>query len=71
MSRPVDLDKLRSINLGGKHRDDSRVRVLKSDVDGHTTGYEVDYQDGRVEAVVRPAPIRASQSISSGEVHVG
>lgn len=67
----VDLDRLRSINYGGKHRDDSRVRTLRSDETGGTTGFEIDHPDGRVEAVVRPAPIIVKESLSSGEVHVG
>jgi hypothetical protein len=71
MSKSIDLDKLRSINQGGKSRDDLRVRSLTSDTDGAITGYELDHSDGRVEAVVRPGPIVVTESLSTGEVHVG
>lgn len=67
----IDLEKLRSINFGGKTRDQSRVRAHKSDDDGHITGYEIDYHDGRVEAVVRPGPVNVTESISTGAVRVG
>jgi len=71
VSKPVDLDKLRSINYAGRQRGNSRVRRLRSDEDGATTGFEIDYQDGRVEGVVRPGPINVTESLGTGEVHVG
>lgn len=53
-------------------RGKSRVRRLISDQDGHTTtGFEIDHTDGRQEAVVRPGPITVTESLTTGQVHVG
>ena len=71
MSKPVDLDKLRSINIGGSTAGKSRVRRLRDDDSGDTTGYQIDHDDGRREAVVRPATIQAQMSVSTGKVHSG
>lgn len=58
----TDLEKLRSIRQGGKTKGKARVRKLSDN--GKTTGYEVDYHDGRTEAVVRPEAINYKFSIS-------
>lgn len=57
-----DLEKLRTIRQGGKTKGKARVRKLSEG--GKVRAVEVDYQDGRVEAVVRPGPISAKFSIS-------
>lgn len=44
-----------------------KVRVRKLEERGRTTGYQVDYGDGRTAAVVRPDTIRASISVTSGQ----
>lgn len=62
----VDLDKLRSIGFRGKTAGQARIRRLEGE--GKTTGFEVDYNDGRVEAIVRPGTIRVTTSLSTGEV---
>lgn len=59
----TDLEKLRSIRQGGKTKGKARIRKLTED--GKVHGVEVDYHDGRMEAVVRPEPIRAKFSISN------
>lgn len=58
----LDIEKLRTIRQGGKTKGKARVRQLSER--GKVRGYEVDYHDGRTEAVVRPAPLRAKFSIS-------
>lgn len=57
-----DLEKLRSIRQGGKTKGKARIRKLSDR--GKTTGYEVDYSDGRTAAVVKPDPIRVRMSLS-------
>lgn len=58
----TDLEKLRSIRQGGKTKGKARVRRLTEG--GKVRGVEVDYHDGRTEAMVRPEPVRYRLSIS-------
>jgi hypothetical protein len=58
------LEKFRTIRQGGKTKGKARVRKLSED--GKVRAIEVDYADGRKEAVVRPGPIRANVSITDG-----
>lgn len=57
-----DLARLKSIRQGGKTRGKAQIRRLEEG--GKTRGYEVEYHDGRTEAVVRPETIRRRLSIS-------
>lgn len=68
MSR-VDLDKLRSIRMGGRTRGLSRVRELHDEGSGRVTGFEIDHGDTQA-AVVRPGVIKAEISVSTGKVKV-
>lgn len=61
-----DLEKWRSIGIVGRTRGKARVRPLVAG--GKTRGAEVEYQDGRQAAFVRPEPVRASFSLSEGDV---
>lgn len=70
MSR-IDLDKLRSINSGGRTRGTVRVRELTNTDDRTRAGFEIDYADGRQEAVVRPPTTRGRVNAETGEVAVG
>jgi hypothetical protein len=56
-----DLERLRSI---GYLRTRGQAQVKKLVEEGKSRGYEVEYRDGRVEAVVRPEPVKKSFSIS-------
>ena len=61
-----DLEKLRSIRQGGKTKGKAKLRRLREE--GKTRGLEVEYQDGRVETVVRPETVRVKLSVSDSEV---
>jgi hypothetical protein len=65
----ADLEKLKSVNLGGRTRGRSRVTELTDDATGRTTGFEIDHGD-RQEAIVRPGLIKAHMSMGTGEVTV-
>jgi hypothetical protein len=64
VSKPVDLDKLRSIRYGGRHK--GKVKVTTLSDEGQTTGKQIEYGDGRVEAVVKPSAVRASLKVNDG-----
>lgn len=64
MSKPVDLEKLRSIRVGGRHKGQAKVTPLVDE--GRTTGKQIEYGDGRVEAVVQPATVRSKVSLGDG-----
>lgn len=66
----IDLEKMRSINFGGKHRDKSRMRALTDPDSGRETGFEIDHADGSQEAVVRPETIRETVSVGGAEPKV-
>lgn len=67
MSKKVDLEKLRTVNYGGRTRGQARVRELRDEATGRKTGAEIDRPDGSVEAVVRPKPVRYRVSMSGGD----
>lgn len=54
-----DLDKLRSIAQVGKTAGTVKVEATGS-------GAQVHYADGRIEGVVRPAPVHRTVSMSDG-----
>ncbi len=41
-----------------------KVRVRKLTDKGRTTGYEIDYKDGRQAAVVRPATVKVTTKVN-------
>jgi hypothetical protein len=57
----LDLERLRSINQGGR-----TAGLVK--VESQGSGERIHYADGRIEAVVRPPTVRRTVSIGSGEV---
>lgn len=65
MSKPVDLEKLRSINVGGRFKGKAKETALKGE-DGSAVGKQVEYGDGRVEVVVRPATVTSKVSLRDG-----
>lgn len=66
----IDLEKMRSINFGGRTTGKSRMRSLHDPESGRTTGFEIDHPDGSQEAVVRPETIRETVSLSGSEPRV-
>lgn len=66
-SKPLDLDKLRSIRQGGRTAGTARIRTTTDPATGRTTGHTVDYADGRTAAVVRPATVAHRVSIGGNE----
>lgn len=45
-------------------RNDGKVRVRKvKDNKGRTSGFQIDHKDGRVDAVVRPQPVRGKSTV--------
>lgn len=57
----TDLDRLRTIRQGGKTR--GKVNVKKLEDRGKTTGFQIEYHDGRVEGVVRPDAVKYRLSL--------
>lgn len=62
MDDRIDLEKYRSIRMGGKTRGMNRVRKFTDE--GRTTAAEIDHHDGRVSAIVMPKTIEKSLNIS-------
>lgn len=58
------LWRCRLVSSSGMSKSD-KVRVRRISSDGRTTGFEIDYRDGRKAAVVRPATVHVSSKEST------
>ena len=60
----IDLEKLRTV---GHLRTQGKAQVRRLSEGGKNRGFQVEYGDGRSEAIVRPETIRRKFSISRVE----